>query len=129
MIKRWNQFINESVTSLNELDELSDLIDTQISLVKTLHTTGKYNQETREMDKVKSSRIVNGAIGEIGVYDGDFSPGFFLNDEHGKKLGFVMYDKKNDRFEEGESSLLYTYTGQTESDNQILQKIKNQFNS
>ena len=45
-VKNWKQFLNESLK-----DKLSFLEGKPISLIKTLHTVGKWNDEKREMDK------------------------------------------------------------------------------
>lgn len=111
--------INESLK-----DELSDLEGKPISLVKTLHTAGKWNDEKREMDKVTKDEEFDGIIGQIGDYEGYDTPGFWVIDSNGKKKGFVMYDKKTDKFVEGNSIYHYTYQGKTEEDNKVLELIK-----
>lgn len=113
-IRRWVNFLNE---------KLSFLEGKPISLVKTLHTTGKWNQKTNKMDDVKKSEDVNGFITNIGEHEGFKIVGFSLTDGNGKKRGLIMYDKKIKEFVEGDSIFHYTYTGKTDKDNRILQLI------
>ena len=117
-VKNWKQFLNESLK-----DKLSFLEGKPISLIKTLHTVGKWNDEKREMDKVTKDEYLEGVIGQIGDYDGYETPGFEVMDNSGKRKGFVMYDKKTDEFVEGTSMYHYTYQGKTEKDNRILQSF------
>ena len=117
-VKNFGQFLNESLKG-----KLSFLEGKPISLIKTLHTVGKWNDEKREMDKVTRDEEVSGIIGKIGDYEGGGYdvPGFWVMDDNGKRKGFVMYDKKTGEFVEGNSRYHYTYQGKTEKDNRILQ--------
>jgi len=115
-VKNWKQFLNESLK-----DKLSFLEGKPISLIKTLHTVGKWNDEKREMDKVTRDEVFDGVIGQIGDYEGYETPGFWVMDDNGKRKGFVMYDKKTGEFVEGNSMYHYIYQGKTEKDNRILQ--------
>ncbi len=115
-VKNWKQFLNESLK-----DKLSFLEGKPISLIKTLHTVGKWNDEKREMDKITRDEDFDGFIGKIGDYEGYETPGFWVMDDNGKMKGFVMYDKKTDDFVEGNSMYHYTYQGKTEKDKRILQ--------
>ena len=117
----FNQFINENLQ-----EKLSFLSGKPINLIKTLHTIGKWNDEKKEMDKITKDEKLTGVISKIGNFEeGKYeAPGFWLMSNNNKKLGFVMYDKKNDEFVEGNSMYYYTYTGQSEKDNRILQLFK-----
>jgi hypothetical protein len=119
-IKGFQTFINENLK-----DNLVSLQGTPIDLIKTLKTTGSWNPDKQDMDKVEKKTEVSGIVGEIGVdEDGRVSPGFMLVDRDNKKLGFVMYDAKRGEFIEGESTFDYTYTGKDSKDNIILQLMK-----
>jgi hypothetical protein len=119
-IKRFPTFINENLR-----DNLVSLQGTPIDLIKTLKTTGSWNSEKNDMERVEKKTEVSGIIGEIEVdMDGRVSPGFMLVDRDNKKLGFIMYDAKRDEFIEGESTFDYTYTGKDHKDNIILQLMK-----
>ncbi len=115
-VKNWKQFLIESLNS-----KLSFLEGKHISLIKTLHTVGKWNDEKSEIDKEEKDEDFDGIIGQIGDYDGYETPGFWVMDNNGKRKGFVMYDKKTGEFVEGNSIYHYTYQGKTEKDNSILQ--------
>ena len=52
-------------------------------------------------------------------------PGFWVKGKDGKIKACVMYDKNKDEFVEGFSSFHYTYKGQTEKDDRILELVKN----
>jgi hypothetical protein len=120
-VKNFNQFINENIQ-----EKLSFLSGKPINLIKTLHTIGKWNDEKKEMDKITRDEELIGVIGKIGDFEGSGYevPGFWVMSNDNKKLGFVMYDKKSDKFVEGNSMYHYTYTGQSEKDNRMLQLFK-----
>lgn len=115
-VKNWKQFLSESLKG-----KLSFLEEKPISLIKTLHTVGKWNDEKREMDKITKDEDFEGVIEQIGDYEGSETPGFWVMDDNGKRKGFVMYDEKTGEFVEGTSIFRYTYRGKTEKDNRILQ--------
>lgn len=117
-------FKNE--TNLNE-SKLSFLQGKPISLIKTRHTVGKWNKENRQMDKIKTDEDFEGIIGQIGDYEGYYTPGFWVMNDNGKNKGFVLYDKKNDEFIEGDSTFYYTYKGKTEKDERLLNLFKINF--
>lgn len=119
-IKSWTEFLGESLRG-----KLSFLEGKPISLVRTLHTTGKWNEEKGSMDQVEREEDLDGFIGKIGEYDGENSAGFSVMDNGGKRRGFVMYDEKTGGFIEGDSTYHYTYRGKTEKDERILQSILN----
>lgn len=119
-IKSWSEFLGESLKG-----KLSFLEGKPISLVRTLHTTGKWNEEKGSMDKVEREEDLDGIIGKIGEYEGENSPGFSVMDNGGKRKGFVMYDEKTGGFIEGDSTYHYTYRGKTEKDERILKSILN----
>ena len=104
------------------LKEEENLEGKTINLVRTLHTTGKYNNETGKMDKVTQTKNMTGTIGDINSFSG--STGFWLMNDEGKKLGYVMYDPKIDKFIEGESSFYYEYEGQSSEDQELLNQFK-----
>ena len=58
------------------LKEEENLEGKTINLVRTLHTTGKYNNETGKMDKVTQTKNMTGTIGDINSFSG--STGFWL---------------------------------------------------
>ena len=120
-VKNFKQFVNENLQ-----EKLSFLSGKPINLIKTLHTTGKWNDEKKEMDKITRDEEVSGIIGKIGDYEGSGYevPGFWVMSNDNKKIGFVMYDKKSNNFVEGNSIYHYTYNGKTENDNRILQLVK-----
>ena len=118
-VKNWKPLLNESLK-----DKLSFLEGKPISLIKTHHTT-RWNDEKGDLDKITSDEDVDGIIGQIGNYNGYETPGFWIMDDNGKRKGFVMYDKKIDKFVEGDSIFHYTYQGKTEKDNRILQLFLN----
>jgi hypothetical protein len=106
------------------LKEEENLEGKTINLVRTLHTTGTYNNETGKMDKVTQTKNMTGTIGDINSFSG--STGFWLMNDEGKKLGYVMYDPKIDKFIEGESSFYYEYEGQSSEDQELLNQFKGQ---
>lgn len=120
----FREFLNEQMGNVP-----SNLQDSPISLIKTLKTS-KYNRETNTNDFITKDYEVNGFISEIGL-EPEFSmgykqspiPGFWLVDENGRKKEMVMYDEKRKIFIDGNSNFHYTYTGATEKDNQLLNKI------
>ena len=122
-IKSWNDFLVESLKG-----KLSFLEGKPISLVRTLHTIGKWNEEKGSMDKVEKEEDIDGFIGKIGEYEGEASLGFSLMDAGGKRKGFVMYDEKTGGFIEGDSTYRYTYRGKTEKDERILKSIVDNIN-
>jgi hypothetical protein len=104
------------------LKEEENLEGKTINLVRTLHTTGTYNNETGKMDKVTQTKNMTGTIGDINSFSG--STGFWLMNDEGKKLGYVMYDPEIDKFIEGESSFYYEYEGQSSEDQELLNQFK-----
>jgi len=120
-VKNFNKPINENLQ-----EKLSFLSGKPINLIRTLHTIGKWNDEKKEMDKITRDEELTGVIDKIGDFgeSGYEVPGFWVMSNDNKKLGFVMYDKKSDKFVEGNSMYHYTYTGQTEKDNRMLQLFK-----
>jgi len=125
MSKEMRNMINnfQKLLTENLEQKLTFLKGKPISLIKTLHTVGKWNDEKREMDKVTKDEDFDGIIGQIGSLEGYETPGFWVMDNNGNKKGFVMYDKKTGNFVEGDSMHHYTYQGKTEKDNRILQLI------
>jgi len=117
-VKKLEKFLNESL-----IGKLSFLVGKPISLIKTLHTIGKWNDEKNEMDKITKSEEFDGFIGEISEIDGIEVAGFGVMNEDGSKKGFVLYDKESGEFVEGMSSYNYTYQGKTEKDDRILQLV------
>ena len=111
MSKEMRDMINnfQKLLTENLEQKLTFLKGKPISLIKTLHTVGKWNDEKREMDKITKDEDFEGVIGQIGDYDGYETPGFWVMDDNGKRKGFVMYDKKTGEFVEGNSMYHYTY--------------------
>ena len=104
-------------------NDTSSLKGRTINLIKTLHTTDKYNREKGEMNKVTKDEKISGKIGD-SKYEGDPLQGFQLLNDGGKIIGYVMYDEKKDEFVEGGSTFHYVYKGQTSSDQNLLDKFK-----
>jgi hypothetical protein len=120
LFERWSPPLRESLGST-----LRFIKGKPISLIKTLHTVGKWNDSKGEMDRVTKSEDINGFIGSIGTYEGDSEvPGFWIVDVNGDKMGYLMYNQKNDEFIEGHSMYHYTYEGKSEKDKRILQLVK-----
>lgn len=117
------ELINENEVSeaITLQDKLNELVGAEINLIKTLHTTGNYNPETGEMDKVKKDTPVNGVIGEIVNEPG--VNGLKVMNPQGGKIAFLMYDKRTNEFVEGDSSFKFTYKGADEKSERILQFI------
>jgi len=118
-LKGWTSFIKESFGE--------NLIGRPISLIRTLHTIGKWDETSRGMEKVTKDEKVMGFIGPMGEYDGYETSGFWLMDDMGKKKGYILYDKKTGEFVDGESTYHYTYTGETQEDISLLGLIKDMF--
>lgn len=101
----------------------SSLVGKTINLIKTLYTIGKWNPQKREMDKVTQDEKISGKIGD-SKYEGGYLPGFQLLDNSGKIIGYVMYDKKTDKFVEGYTIYHYVYTGASFQDTAMLNSFK-----
>ena len=110
--------ISEAVTAE---DKLNELIGKPISLIRTLHTRGKYNPETGEMNKVTEDKQIDGVIGEI--VDERAAKGLKVMNSQGGKIAFLMYDKHYGSFIEGDSTFHVTYKGADETSERILQFI------
>lgn len=104
-------------------NDSSSLVGKTINLIKTLYTTGNWNPQKKEMDKVTRDEKISGKIGD-SKYEGDYLPGFQLQDNSGKIIGYVMYDKKTDKFVEGFSIYHYVYTGASAQDTAMLNSFK-----
>ncbi len=117
-IKRFNQVITESLKG-----KLGFLEGKPISLLRTLHTVDKWDEEKKNMSMETTVEEVNGFIGQIGDYEGYDTPGFWLMDERGRKKGFVMWDEKSKEFIDGDSTFKYTYQGKTDKDSRVLQLV------
>jgi hypothetical protein len=102
-------------------DKLNELVGTPINLIRTKHTTGKYNPEKGEMDKVSIDEPIDGVIGEI-VNDGVVK-GIKVMNPQGSKISFLMYDKKIGKFIDGDSTFSYTYEAADDKSERILQFI------
>lgn len=117
-IKRFNQVITESLKG-----KLGFLEGKPISLLRTLHTVDKWDEEKKNMSMKTTVEEVNGFIGQIGDYEGYDTPGFWLMDERGRKKGFVMWDEKSKEFIDGDSTFKYTYQGKADKDSRVLQLV------
>jgi hypothetical protein len=90
---------------------------------KTINLIKKFGSQEEEDKK--------GVIGTIDDFDetGKKDPGlsgfWLLNPSNGKKMGYVMWDKKRKEFVEGNSSWHYTYKGKSSADQAMLDKFKN----
>lgn len=118
-IKRIDE--NEISEAVTAEDKLNELIGKPISLIRTLHTRGKYNPETGEMNKVTEDKQIDGVIGEIVNEFG--LKGLKVMNPQGGKIAFLMYDKHSGSFIEGDSTFKYTYKGADETSERILQFI------
>lgn len=118
-IKRIDE--NEISEAVTAEDKLNELIGKPISLIRTLHTRGKYNQETGERPKVTEDEKIDGFIGEI--VNERAAKGFKVMNPQGGKIAFLMYDKDSGSFIEGDWTLKYTYKGVDETSKRILQFI------
>jgi len=115
-----NIYVNDEDNS--DIDP-SSLVGKTINLIKTWHTTDKYNPEKGEMNKVTKDEKISGIIGD-SKYEGDPLQGFQLLNDNGKIIGYVMYDEKKDEFVEGSSIYHYVYTGASAKDTAMLNAFK-----
>jgi hypothetical protein len=111
-------------------DSKESLKGKTINLIRSWHTTDKYNPEKGEMNKVTKDENLTGEIGtiddfdETGKKDHGLSGFWLMNPSNGKKMGYVMWDDRTKEFVEGNSSWHYTYKGKSSSDQAMLDKFK-----